>query len=190
MAHRARKREDDHRHDRAGAMLRHVQKLKGPRPRKAKEATVTERRVRMIMALMADGPWVPGQSERLLADSWDLSADSVRHLTNEASQRLAGAWLAADKADLRARCMQAIARLADRLEGIGTESALTSARQCRADLMRYAGLEPATKLEHTTRLTGDAVTPAAAAAIVRATFGDHARRVLEDDDGEKITRPS
>jgi hypothetical protein len=33
-----------------------------------------------------------------------------------------------------------------------------------------------------TRLYGDDVTPAAAAAIVRAKFGDQARRTLEDDE--------
>lgn len=36
-----------------------------------------------------------------------------------------------------------------------------------------------------TRLYGDDVTPAAAAAIVRAKFGDQARRSLEDDDEPK-----
>lgn len=162
-------------------MLRRVQALKEPNPQQAKPLSLTERRVRMIIDFMADGLFIPGQTDRLLAESWGLSVDRVRKLTSEASRRFKEIWPEAEKAELRARGLQSISRIAGRLEGIGTANALAYARQCWIDLMHYSGLDPAAKLEHTGRDgTALGVTPTAAAALVREQFGDQARRAAED----------
>jgi len=150
------------------------------RSRKKKE--LTELRVILIIELMAKGMYVPGLTDQHLATAWALSVSRVRELTSEGSRRFSTeVWPEEKKAEFRAHGMQNLARIAVKLEAIGTVNALREAREAVKTLMHFAGLDPATKLEHTGKdgaPLASEPTPEMAAALVRAAFGDQARRAM------------
>jgi len=64
-------------------------KTSGANPAGPEISKKREERVRECMTLMAGGAYVVGQTSFALADRWGVTHDSARHITGEASRRLA-----------------------------------------------------------------------------------------------------
>lgn len=138
-------RERDEQQRRQSQLFERLAKLKGS----DNDKTLTERRVEHIVDMMCEGTWVPGVSDKLLGEQWDLSRERVRGLASEANhviRRLYAEDPEASRAQL-AKSLQTMERLRQKAESFNSPNGVRVALEAEIQLLTFMGLKPATKIE-------------------------------------------
>lgn len=129
----------------AEARLRGLAKQPGRRETRS----LTEQRVDEILNMMCDGVWVSGQTDRQLAELWNLSRERVQQISVAANQLLRR-YMREDPdlgKDRLARALQTFERIRQKAENMGTERGLQIALQAEESALTFLGLKPAEKHE-------------------------------------------
>jgi len=124
--------------------------------------------------MMNDGVWVPGQTDRQLAELWGLSRERIQGLAVEANRILRRTMREDPELgkDRLARALQTFERIRFKAEQMGTERGLAIALDAEQACLTFLGLKPAEKHE----VTGDRF--AAWTNEELKSFAEHGKRPL------------
>lgn len=141
---------------------------------KAAGLKTVEERTAYIADVMASLNWERGKTAKVLADVWGVSKSTVENYSAEASRRVTGDAEDARR-DISAGCRKLFRE--------AVEGGVDRAKEAKAVGELWASVSGAKAPERHQIGTLEA-TPEAAAAAVRAAFGDQAKRDDSADPGE------